>query len=222
METTVMTIRIMLVDDHQIFREALQRLLLAVPDLEIVGSVSSGSEVLELAQATAPQIICMDINMPGMNGIEVTRLLSVVLPETKVVLLSAYLEKYCVLEAMKAGAKGYVTKCEGYSELLNAVRETAQGHIYLSPEVTALMVGEMIHQSTMHYQKSTISKREWQVLKLVAIGDTSIVISKKLGISASTVEAHRRNIRRKLDLHSVAELVRYVDSNAPFMSCECS
>lgn len=216
-----MTIRIMLVDDHQIFREALQRLLITVPDLKIVGLASSGSEVVELAQATAPQVICMDINMPGVNGIEVTRSLSVALPEIKVVLLSAYLAKYRVLEAMQAGAKGYVTKCEGHFELLSAIRETAQGRTYLSPEVTALMVGDLVNSSTMHYQKSAISKREWQVLKLVVNGDTSIVIAQKLGITASTAEAHRRNIRRKLGLHSVAELIRYVGSNVLSSNCGC-
>ena len=207
-----MTIRILLVDDHQIFREALQRLLLSVTDLEVVGLASSGVEVLELARATAPHVVCMDINMAGINGIEATRSLHTALPGVKVVALSAYLEQRYVLEILQAGATGYVTKSEGCDELLHAIRAAAKGRTYLSSEVVALMAGDLLGQQTEPCQK-TIGTREWQVLKLVADGHTSNVIASKLGIAASTVEVHRRNIMRKLDLHSVAELTRYVDSH---------
>jgi len=207
-----MTIRILLVDDHQIFREALQRLLLSVTDLEVVGLANSGVEVLELARATAPHVICMDINMAGINGIEATRSLHTALPGVKVVALSAYLEQRYVLEILQAGATGYVTKSEGCDELLHAIRAAAKGRTYLSSEVVALMAGDLLVQHAEPCQK-TIGPREWQVLKLVADGHTSNVIASKLGIAAATVEVHRRNIMRKLDLHSVAELTRYVDSH---------
>jgi two-component system NarL family response regulator len=209
-----MTIRILLVDDHQIFREALQRLLLSVTDLAVVGLASSGSEVLELARNTAPHVICMDINMPGMNGIEATRSLLTELPGVKVVALSAHLEQRYVLEILQAGAAGYVTKSEGCDELLYAVRAVAKGRTHLSSEVAALMAGEMLGQHASAPFQKAIGPREWQVLKLVADGHTSPVIAAKLGIAASTVEVHRRNIMRKLDLHCVAELTRYVDSHA--------
>ncbi|MBK9441045.1 MAG: response regulator transcription factor [Comamonadaceae bacterium] len=207
-----MKVRLLLVDDHQIFREALQRLLLSVTDIEVVGLASSGSEVLELARATAPHVICMDINMTGMNGIEATRVLHAALPGVRVVALSTHSEQRYVLEMLQAGATGYVTKSEGFDELLHAVRAAAQGRTYISSEVTALMADGLLDQHAGRSRK-TIGPREWQVLRLVANGHTSNVIAGKLGIAASTVEVHRRNIMRKLDLHSVAELTRYVDSH---------
>jgi DNA-binding NarL/FixJ family response regulator len=207
-----MSIRLMLVDDHQIFREALQRLLLSVADIEVVGHASTGAEVLELTRATAPDVICMDINLPDVNGIEVTRTLRTSLPKVKVVALSAYLELHYVLEMLKAGASAYVTKTEGCDELLHAIRAAAQGRTYLSSDAAALVAGDLIDKSAGRYVKA-IGAREWQVLKLVADGMTSSAIADQLGIVTATVEVHRRNIMRKLDIHSVAELTRYVDQH---------
>jgi len=130
-----------------------------------------------------------------------------------VVALSTHLEQRYVLEILKAGATGYVTKSEGCDELLHAVRAAAKGRTYISSEVTALMAGDLLDQHAGRSQK-ILGPREWQVLTLVADGHTSTVIAGKLGIAAATVEVHRRNIMRKLDLHSVAELTRYVDSHA--------
>jgi two-component system NarL family response regulator len=207
-----MSIRLLLVDDHQIFREALQRLLLSVSDLEVVGQACNGAEVLELARTTAPTVVCMDINLPDINGIEVTRALRIALPEVKVVALSAYLEQRYVLEMLKAGASAYVTKSEGCDELLHAIRAAAQGRTYLSSDAADLVAGNLIDKAAGRYQK-TIGAREWQVLKLVADGLTSSAIASQLGIATATVDVHRRNIMRKLDIHSVAELTRYVDNH---------
>lgn len=207
-----MSIRLLVVDDHQIFREALQRLLLSVTDLEVVGQASTGAEVLELARATSPTVVCMDINLPDINGIEVTRALRSALPKVKVVALSAYLEQRYVLEMLKAGANAYVTKSEGCDELLHAIRAAAQGRTYLSSDAADLVAGNLIEKSAGRYQK-TIGAREWQVLKLVADGLTSNTIASQLGIATATVDVHRRNIMRKLDIHSVAELTRYVDNH---------
>lgn len=207
-----MSIRLLLVDDHQIFREALQRLLLSVSDLEVVGQACNGAEVLELARTTAPTVVCMDISLPDINGIEVTRALRIALPEVKVVALSAYLEQRYVLEMLKAGASAYVTKSEGCDELLHAIRAAAQGRTYLSSDAADLVAGNLIDKAAGRYQK-TIGAREWQVLKLVADGLTSSAIASQLGIATATVDVHRRNIMRKLDIHSVAELTRYVDNH---------
>ena len=207
-----MSIRLLLVDDHQIFREALQRLLLSVSDLEVVGQACNGAEVLELARTTAPTVVCMDINLPDINGIEVTRALRIALPEVKVVALSAYLEQRYVLEMLKAGASAYVTKSEGCDELLHAIRAAAQGRTYLSSDAADLVAGNLIDKAAGRNQK-TIGAREWQVLKLVADGLTSSAIASQLGIATATVDVHRRNIMRKLDIHSVAELTRYVDNH---------
>lgn len=205
-----MSIRLLLVDDHQIFREALQRLLLSVSDIDVVGQASTGAEVLELARATLPAVVCMDINLPDVNGIEVTRVLRSALPTVKVVALSAYLEQRYVLEMLKAGASAYVTKSEGCDELLHTIRAAAHGRTYLSSDAADLVAGTLIDKSAGHAQKP-IGAREWQVVKLVADGLTSSAIASQLGIATATVDVHRRNIMRKLDIHSVAELTRYVD-----------
>jgi DNA-binding NarL/FixJ family response regulator len=207
-----MSIRLLVVDDHQIFREALQRLLLSVTDILVVGQASTGAEVLELARTTAPAVVCMDINLPDISGIEVTRALRTALPKVKVVALSAYLEQRYVLEMLKAGASAYVTKSEGCDELLHAIRAAAQGRTYLSSDAADLVAGTLIDKSAGYYQK-ILGDREWQVLKLVADGLTSSTIASQLGIVTATVEVHRRNIMRKLDIHSVAELTRYVDNH---------
>jgi len=205
-----MRTRLLVVDDHQIFREALLRLLLSVTDLEVVGQASTGAEVIELAETTSPAVVCMDINLPDINGIEVTRALRSALPKVKVVALSSHLEQRYVLEMLKAGASGYVTKSEGCEELLHAIRAAAKGRTYLSSDATDLVAGDLIDKGTGR-RKETIGAREWQVLKLVTDGLTSKAIASQLCIAVATVEVHRRNIMRKLNIHSVSELTRYVD-----------
>lgn len=207
-----MKIRILLADDHQMFREALCHLLQPQPDLQVVGQTGDGLQVVSLAQTTAPHIVCMDINMPGLNGIEVTRDLLQALPLVKVVALSTYLEQHYVLDMLKAGASGYVTKTEASDELLRAIRAVLHGRIYLCPDAAELMAGCLLDQRARIRPAVVLGKRERQVLKLVADGYTSNQIAEKLQIAAATVEVHRRNIMRKLDRHSVAELTRYVIS----------
>jgi len=206
-----MTVRVLLVDDHKMFLQALCNLLQYESDLEVVGQTGDGLQVLKLAQATSPDLVCMDINLPGLGGGAATRDLLAQFPNMKVVALSAYFQKRHVQDMLDAGATGYVTKTEASDELLHAIRKVSQGQIYLSPEVAQFFPGERrMRERPAEHSPEPIGPREDQVLKLVAEGLTSVQIGDQMHIAASTVEVHRRNIMRKLKLHSVAELTRYV------------
>jgi two-component system NarL family response regulator len=182
-------------------------------DLEVVAQTGDGLQVIPLARATAPHIVCMDISMPGMNGIEVTSTLLREFPLIKVVALSAYTDQRNVLDMLNAGASAYVTKVEASSELISAIRAVLRGRSYLCPDVAGAVTDELLSRNGRSRTSVVLGKREREVLKLVAQGHTSIQIAKFLLIATSTVEVHRRNIMRKLDLHSVAELTRYVINN---------
>ena len=206
-----MTVRIRLVDDHKMFRQALCTLLQSEADLQVVGQTGDGLEVLKLASTLLPDLVFMDINLPGLGGVAVTRDLLAHFPGLKVVALSTYFEKRHVIDMLDAGAVGYVTKTEASDELLNAIASVCRGQRYLCPAVAHIFHDERRAQLRQTESSACpLGPRENQVLKLVAEGLTSLQIADQMHIAASTVEGHRRNIMRKLKLHSVAELTRYV------------
>jgi two-component system NarL family response regulator len=211
--TGPMKIRILIADDHAMFREALCHMLGTQADLEVVAQTGDGLQIIPLALESAPHVVCMDISMPGMSGIEVTRALLLERPLIKVVALSAYTDQNHVLEMLGAGASAYVTKVEAGDELLRAIRAVLRGRRYLCPDVSGVVTDVLTSRQRAPRSTVALSERERQVLKLVATGFTSGQIAKQLSIAASTVEVHRRNIMRKLDRHSVAELTRYVMDN---------
>lgn len=206
-----MKLRILLADDHQMFREALRAMLEKEPNLEIVAETGDGLQVVRLARDTSPHIVCMDIGMPGMNGIETTRCLVAACPFVKVIALSAYSDPRYVLEMMNAGAAGYVTKADAGDELLRAIRAVQRDRTYLCPEVAGAVTDALVakQEDPSAPAGPRLGSRERQVLQLVAEGCTSPQIAGRLHIAPSTVEVHRRNIMRKLGLHSVADLTRY-------------
>lgn len=208
-----MKARVLLADDHRMLREALHLLLQDQSDLEVVAQTGNGLDVSRLAHETLPHVVCMDIQMPGMDGIDATRALLATLPSTKVVALSAHAEPRYVLDMLGAGASAYVTKGEASDELLRAIRAVLLGRTYLCPDVAGVVASAAAGHGRGAVPNVVLGARERQVLKLVAEGHTSHTIGEKLFIAASTVEVHRRNIMRKLDLHSVAELTRYVVHN---------
>ena len=208
-----MKLRIMLADDHQMFRDALCSLLQSSPELEVVAQTGDGLQVLSLARVCAPHIVCLDIGMPGMNGVEVARALRAAMPQVKVIALSAFTDQRYVLDMLGAGACGYVTKAEASDELLRAIDAVRRGRTYLCPDVAGAVTHALLHKGEAGPVPSALGARERQVLQLVAEGYTSKQIGHKLHIVSSTVEVHRRNIMRKLGLHSVAELTRYVVVN---------
>lgn len=206
-----MTIRILIADDHKVFREALRIMLQREPDLKIVGEAADGESVVKLAPRLAPDLVLMDIGMPGLNGIEATGRLLKKCPSVKVLGLSSYAEKYFILQMLNAGAAGYVVKTAGRGELLQGIRRVAQGKLYVSPEgVTAL--GETMprrRDGAVPIPAVKLGQREREVLQLLAEGKSSGQIGVQMNIATGTVEVHRRNIMRKLNLHSVAELTKH-------------
>jgi DNA-binding NarL/FixJ family response regulator len=203
-------LRIMLVDDHPLIREAIGHLIAEVPDFELVGEAADGEECLSRMDKCRPDIVVLDIAMPKRNGEQVARELRRRYPAVKVIALSGYADKQFVRAMTKAGVRGYVLKSASGRELIVALRAIAQGKHYLSPEVTGAMMGlsdEASHEVGIAAER--LGRREHEVLKLIAEGQRSAAIAKALGISVATVEAHRRNILRKLQLHNAADLTRY-------------
>jgi len=210
-----MNIRVMLADDHKILREALRSVLEHESDIEVVAEAKDGREAIEMAQGAMPDLIVMDIGMPGVDGIEATRRILAGNPSIKVVALSTYSDKRIAQQMMEAGAKGYVVKAAGGDELLNAIRSVMGGENYVSPEIAANMGGDLrakVRQTPPDLivaEERRLSKRERDVLQLIIDARSNAQIGEELHIAPSTVEAHRLNIMRKLDLHSPAELTTY-------------
>lgn len=204
-------IRILLVDDHELVREALQVSLDLADDMQVVAQASSGTEALARITDAAPDVVVLDIAMPDMNGFEAARHIRQDHPRVGVVALSAHSDKLYVLSMLEAGAHGYVVKSGVAEELPAAIREVAKGHSYLSPGVAGALIDSYVGRlfPTETSVCSLLGAREREVIQLLAEGATSKAIGHRLSISVRTVEAHRRNIMRKLDLHTVAELTKF-------------
>ncbi len=204
-----MSLRIVLADDHQMFRHALRALLARDAELEVVAEAASGDEVLAIAEAQPVDLVCMDIAMPGMDGIEATRRLLARHPGVRVIGLSAFADRQFVIDLLSAGARGYIPKAEAGDELRRAIRTVREGRTYLCPDVAATVADALRDRPGLYAAPPRLTARERQVLQLIAEGLTSVQIAERLHIATSTVEVHRRNLMRKLDLHNVAELTRY-------------
>lgn len=206
-----MAIRVILVDDHLMMLEAISLFLDKERDIEVVGVVNDGQAVQGLVASLRPDVVVMDVSMPGMNGIEATRRLVTEYPEVKVVALSGFAHKQYVLDMLEAGTSGYVMKEDAGIELVRALRAVMKGQKYLCPGVAATVVDNIGHYPVEGVPQ--LRRREREVLQLLTEGRTSPEIAERLFISTNTVDAHRRNIMKKLDLHSVAELTKYAVRN---------
>jgi DNA-binding NarL/FixJ family response regulator len=203
-------IRILLVDDHAILREGLRALFSYYPDVEVVGEAGDGAQALECVERLCPDIVLMDIAMPGMNGLEATRRIRQQYPDIRVLILTQYEDQPYVLPLLRAGASGYVLKRALGADLINAVRAVARGESFLYPSV-ATTVLEQLRQPGEAFAEDdkALTPREQEILRRVAHGETSRQIAVELDISVKTVEWHRGNLMSKLEVRSVAELVRY-------------
>ena len=202
---------IVLADDHHLVRQGLRALLEAEPGFCLVGEAGDGLEALELVRRLQPDVIVLDLVMPGLNGLEVTRQVKDGCPRTRVVILSMHANEAYVLEALKNGASAYVLKDSSVIELVRAVREVAAGRRYLSPPLSERAIETYIQkaQELTLDAYETLTNREREVLHLAAEGHSNPEIADRLSISSRTVETHRANMMRKLDLHSQTDLIRY-------------
>ena len=207
-----MTIRVLLVDDHTMLREALHRLVESEPGMQVVGELSDGTGVQEAVNQLTPDVVVMDVSMPTVNGIAATRSLRSSHPKLKVVALSGFNYKQYVMEMLDAGATAYVVKSAVGDQLLRAIRSAASGETYLCPTSAAMLVEASRRGGAAEgggQQNKRLGRREIQVLRLLTQGKSSPQIGDELHIAPSTVDVHRRNIMNKLELRTVAELTRY-------------
>lgn len=205
-------IRILLADDHRVVREGFRALLEAEPDFEIVGETGDGLEAVRLVEQHKPQVLVVDLMMPGLNGLEVARQVAQRVPRTRIVVLSMHANEAYVLEALKNGASAYVLKDASTAELVRAVREANAGRRYLSPPLSEPAIDSYIQRARTSDSLDvydTLTNREREVLQLAAEGHTNAEIAARLFISPRTVETHRANAMHKLGLRSHTDLVRF-------------
>ena len=208
-----MKVRLFLVDDHPIVRSGLRMLFQAEPDLEIVGEADGGAEAIVAVQKLRPDVVIMDVAMPGVNGIEATRRIKEIAPETAVLALTMHEDEQYFFEMLKAGASGYIPKRAAPDDLVAAVRVVAQGNVFLYATLARFLMKDMVEHATVAETDAAaddlLTAREHEVLTCIADGLTSREIAEKLVISVKTVERHRENIMAKLDIHNRVELVKY-------------
>jgi len=212
-----MPIHILIADDHGVLRAGLRALLNAEPNLEVIAEASDGNDALRLASELRPDIVLLDISMPGPSGIEVTRRLKEALPELRVLILTAHEDESMLREAVQAGAAGYIIKRAVESELINAIHAVWRGDLYVHPAMTRALLRETsLFPVSAEPAVESLTPREIEVLRLIAKGYTNGQIAKELNLSVRTVESHRANLMGKLELRSRVELVRYAMEHGLF------
>lgn len=204
-------IRILLVDDHTMVREALRVVLERESSIQAVAEAGDGESALRMVVTWMPDVVLLDVSLPGISGIETMRRMRSACPDIKALALSTYLEQGVIQQMLEAGADGYISKSEAGIELMQGIRSVLAGHNYLCPQA-AMLIAESLRKlrpATGTSDQRSLSPRELQVATLLAEGMSAIDIAAQLNISPNTVEVHRRNLMRKLELHSVVDLTRY-------------
>ena len=202
-------IRILVVDDHAVLRDGIRALLGLHDDIEVVGEASEGKEAVGKAQELMPDVVIMDIAMPGMDGLEATRRIKKKHPKMKVLVLTQHDNKEYILSVIKAGASGYVPKRALGSELVSAIRAVQEGDSFLYPSAAAALIEDYLQQTKDEDPYDQLTAREREIFKLIAEGHTSREIADMLFLSLRTVQGHRLKIMDKLNLHNRTELIKY-------------
>jgi DNA-binding NarL/FixJ family response regulator len=205
-------IRLLLADDHAVLRTGLRFLLDAQPDFQVVGEASDGREALALAASLKPDLILLDLNMPGLGGLEALPILRKTMPSARVLILTMHDDEGYLRQALRNGASGYVLKKAADAELISAVRAVMRGEVYVQPSMTKSLLGDLLPlepTESPHDPWDALSEREQEVLRLVALGHTSAEIAERLSLSVKTVETYRARGMEKLGLRSRAALVQF-------------
>jgi DNA-binding NarL/FixJ family response regulator len=205
-------IRTLLTDDHTLFRQGIKTLLAAEPEVEVVGEASNATEAVSKASELKPDVVLMDVSMPGLSSFEATRQIRRNRAETKVLFLTMYDDEDYLAECMEAGASGYVLKDSPSEHLITAIADVHRGGSYLSPRMLSHLVDDFrsrVRSSTRQPRLNTLTRRETEILKFLAEGNSVKEIASTLNLSVKTVEAHKFNLMRKLDIHNKAQLVQF-------------
>ena len=207
-----MAIRILIADDHGVMRAGLRAMLEDEPTVEVIGEAANGEEVLKLARKLNPEIVLLDIGMPGIDGIEATRRLRKDAPQIKVLILSVYEDESLLREAIRAGASGYIVKRAAGEELIDAIRAVSRGYMYIHPAITRFLVSDLSPTNdSVKGVLESLTPRELEVMSYIIRGFTNRQIAETLFISQRTVEGHRASLFSKLDLKNRVELVEYAE-----------
>lgn len=207
--------RILLADDHTLFRQGIRTLISAEQDMEVVAEAANGTEAVEKTAEYGPDVVLLDIGMPGLSSFEATRQIRKSRAETKVLFLTMYDDEDYLVEGMEVGACGYVLKDSPSQQLVAAIRDISRGGSYLSPRMLSQLVDDFrtrVKSRDRMPRYATLTTREREVLKLLAEGNSVKEIASELGVSVKTIEAHKFNLMRKLDIHNKAQLVQYAIS----------
>jgi DNA-binding NarL/FixJ family response regulator len=205
-----MTIKVLIADDHQLFREGLVNLISSAPDIEVIAEAKDGKEATEKTKQLKPDVVLIDIGMPEMNGIEATRILKKQQSGVKVIAVSMHSDRQFVKGILEAGADGYLLKNCTYRQLIDAILSVVEGKKYLSDDITEMVIkGYLDPAEDVHDNQSELSEREKEILKLYAEGKSTREISEKLFISVKTVGTHKQHIFEKLGLKSNADMVKF-------------
>ena len=206
-----MSIKILLVDDHEIVRYGLRCLIEEQPDMEVVGDAENGRMAIDLACQLKPDVVIMDISMPDMNGVEATRRICKEVPSTKIIVLSMHHKRQFVIDMLKAGVSGYILKTKVHDDLIRAVKAAVANEVYLSSKITGVVARDyMSNMSVSDQSASTVlTPREREVLQLISEGKSTKESALHINISIKTIESTRRRIMQKLDIHNVADLTKY-------------
>jgi DNA-binding NarL/FixJ family response regulator len=210
-DTISRRLRILLADDHAIVRQGLKLLIDSQPDMEVVGEADDGDRVLQQSEAVNPDVIVMDISMPGMSGLIATQALKRAQSRTSILALTRHDDERFIEELLRAGASGYVLKQSPPIQLLQAIRAVAAGGVYVDPSMSSRSVGGLLAKGAPVSKEShrTISERESEVLRLIAVGYSNKEVAAHLKISVKTVEVHKANAMAKLGLAGRVDIVRY-------------
>lgn len=206
-----MSIKILLADDHGIIRDGLRSLLEKEPDIEVIGEAQDGRKAFELVQKLQPDIVIIDIAMPNLNGIDATRQITSKFPDVKVIALSIHSNRRFVANMLKAGASGYVLKESLFDELSHAIHTVTDNGTYLSPQITSMVIDDYVERlsTTNTPRLEVLTNREREVLQLLTEGKSTKQIAAELYVSSKAIEANRRQVMKKLNMHNIAMLTKY-------------